>query len=98
MWDRKFENKVWEARKHAYGCVLAQKLTRAERGWLEEGLGERRLHSRLAEQYNRSTELHSQPALQPAGLWQPPGSPLQVWPRLGRFWLTLGVFLGLFGV
>ena len=39
MWDRKFENKVWEERKHAYGRVLARKLTRAERGWVKEELG-----------------------------------------------------------
>ena len=53
MWDRKNEKQVWEARKHAYGRVLARKLTRAEEGWLEEELGGSCLHNRLAEQHNQ---------------------------------------------
>ena len=89
MWDKEFRKQVWEVRKHAYGRVLARKLTRAEGGWLEEELGGSCLHSRLAEQHNQAAELHGWPALQLA-------VPRQPLPGLAEAWWVLADFGGLF--
>ena len=88
MWDRKFRKQVWEARKHAYGrCTDAFRHESSPR--LRGGGWRRSWEAPSCTVGWQSSTTGQQSCII---------GPLQAWPRLGGFWLTLEAFSGSFGV